>query len=61
MTAGEAAGTFADFEAGTGGGLLDLAARVAAGMLFFDHPLRQGPVLYVAGEGATGFRSRMKA
>lgn len=40
---------------------LDLAARVGAGLDWFDHTVRPCPVLYVAAEGATGFRNRRKA
>lgn len=41
--------------------VLDLAARIAAGFDWFDRRTKQGPVMYVCGEGATGFRNRMKA
>lgn len=40
---------------------LDLAARIAAGMEWFGKPVVECPVLYVAAEGAAGFRLRMKA
>lgn len=40
---------------------LDLAARIAAGMEWFEHSVFESPVLYVAAEGASGFRLRMKA
>lgn len=40
---------------------LDLAARIAAGMEWFDHAVFECPVLYVAAEGSSGFRLRMKA
>ena len=40
---------------------LDLAAHVASGLDWFDHVTRPGPVLYVAAEGAAGFRNRRKA
>ena len=40
---------------------LDLGARIAAGFDWFDHRVERSAVLYIAGEGATGFRQRMKA
>ena len=40
---------------------LDLAARIAAGMEWFDHQVFECPVLYAAAEGSSGFRLRMKA
>ncbi|NBN64761.1 AAA family ATPase [Pannonibacter tanglangensis] len=40
---------------------LDLSARIAAGLDWFDHQVMPCPVLYVAAEGAGGFRLRMKA
>lgn len=40
---------------------LDLAARIAAGMDWFGHSVFESPILYVAAEGASGFRLRMKA
>lgn len=40
---------------------LDLAARVASGLDWFEHSVQQCPVLYVAAEGASGLRNRRKA
>lgn len=40
---------------------LDLAARVASGLEWFTHRVTRSGVLYVCGEGASGFRNRMKA
>ncbi|MEN3791835.1 AAA family ATPase [Fulvimarina sp. MAC3] len=40
---------------------LDLGARIAAGLDWYDHRVTPSAVLYVAGEGATGFRQRMTA
>lgn len=40
---------------------LDLAARIAAGLDWFGHQVTPSGVLYVCGEGASGFRNRMKA
>ena len=38
---------------------LDLAARIASGLPWFGHKVSQSAVLYVCGEGVTGFRQRM--
>lgn len=38
-----------------------LAVCVAAGQQFFDHRVRQAPVLYVAGEDILGIRQRFEA
>ena len=40
---------------------LDLGARIAAGLDWYDHRVTRSAVLYIAGEGATGFRQRMTA
>lgn len=40
---------------------LDLAAAVAEGVDWFGHPTQQGDVVYVALEGQTGLRLRVKA
>jgi hypothetical protein len=40
---------------------LDWALHVAAGLPWQGHPVEQGPVLYVAGEGAFGIRRRIAA
>lgn len=40
---------------------LDLGATIAAGGEWFDHRVEKSAVLYIAGEGSTGFRMRMKA
>lgn len=41
---------------------LDMALHVAAGLPWCDHPVaRQGPVIYVAGEGHGGFARRIAA
>ena len=40
---------------------LDLAACVASGVAFHDHPVRQGAVVYIAGEGHNGLRRRLSA
>ena len=40
---------------------LDLGARIAAGLDWYDHAVTRSAVLYVAGEGVTGFRQRMTA
>lgn len=40
---------------------LDLAVSVATGRDWMGHPVKQGPVVYVAAEGLSGFRRRIKA
>lgn len=40
---------------------LDMAAAIARGEPWRGHRVKQSPVLYVAAEGAGGFRSRLKA
>lgn len=40
---------------------LDIAYSVAAGLEWMDHRVHQGPVLYLAYEGAGGMRKRAKA
>lgn len=41
--------------------VLDLALHIAHGIDWFGRRVRQGPVLYVSGEGASGMLLRMKA
>ena len=41
--------------------VLDLMASLAAGVEFHRMPVKQGPALYVAGEGAGGIAKRLKA
>ncbi len=41
--------------------VLDLALHIAHGLDWFGRRVRQGPVLYVSGEGASGMLLRMKA
>ena len=41
--------------------VLDLALHIAHGLDWFGRCVRQGPVLYVSGEGASGMLLRMKA
>ena len=40
---------------------LDLALSIATGTPWLARPVRQGPVLYIAAEGAPGFRKRIIA
>lgn len=40
---------------------LDMAARIATGSTWFSHKIDKTGVLYVAGEGSTGFQHRMIA
>lgn len=40
---------------------LDMAARIATDLTWFGHKVEPTCVLYVAGEGATGFKHRMTA
>ena len=40
---------------------VDLAACIATGKDFHGHAVRQGPVVYIAGEGQRGIRKRFKA
>lgn len=40
---------------------LDLALSIAAGHPYHGHPVAQGPVLYLAGEGAAGLQKRAAA
>ncbi len=40
---------------------LDLAAAIARGIAWRGHRVKQGEVVYVAAEGAGGFRNRLKA
>lgn len=40
---------------------IDLACHVAAGKEWHGHPVKQGPVIYVAGEGHNGFARRLAA
>ena len=39
----------------------DLAAHVAAGLEYRGQKVRQGPVIYIAAEGAAGFNGRVEA
>ena len=40
---------------------LDIAARVASGTLFHGHEVKQGAVIYIAGEGHNGLKRRLLA
>ena len=40
---------------------VDLACSIASGTEFFGHQVKQGPVLYIAGEGHRGITKRVKA
>ncbi|SFN81145.1 AAA domain-containing protein [Cohaesibacter marisflavi] len=40
---------------------IDLGLRIAAGLPWFENKVLSGPVVYVAGEGGTGARQRLKA
>jgi KaiC/GvpD/RAD55 family RecA-like ATPase len=41
--------------------VLDMALKVVNGQPWFGRPTKQGGVLYIAGEGAGGFKNRYKA
>lgn len=41
--------------------MLDMALSVATGIQWFDHPVEQGPVIYVAAEGESGLPARINA
>lgn len=41
--------------------LLDMAACVATGRKWHGHAVQQGPVVYVAGEGKSGYKARLEA
>lgn len=40
---------------------IDIALAVATGTPFFGHQVKQGPVIYIAGEGHNGLKRRMMA
>src|ERR687883_1735228 len=48
-------GTFKSFVA------LDLALSVAGGRPWQEHPVHQGPVVYISAEGSAGLRNRLEA
>ncbi|MDR0476383.1 MAG: helicase RepA family protein [Desulfobulbaceae bacterium] len=52
---------FGDSEAGKSFLAIALACAVASGEPFFNRMVRQSPVVYIAGEGNTGLKRRVKA
>lgn len=61
LSCGEMSVLFAPSGGGKSFVALDMAARVATGMQWFGHNVEKRPVLYVSGEGWTGFQQRMVA
>ena len=57
----ELAVVFGESGSGKSFWILDLAAAVARGTPWRDLPVKRGRVVYVAAEGAGGFRNRLKA
>jgi hypothetical protein len=61
LAQGEMSALFAPSGGGKSFIALDMAARIAMGLPWFGHKVEKTGVLYVAGEGATGFQYRMIA
>lgn len=55
------AAIFGDSEAGKSFLSIDLACHIAHGLPWCGHKVKQGVVLYIAGEGQNGLRRRFKA
>ncbi len=58
---GELAVLFGESGSGKSFMALDMGAAIARGVPWRDKPVKQGRVVYVAAEGAGGFRKRLKA
>lgn len=61
LDAGAVSLVYAPSNAGKTFFVLDLCFHVAAGMAWMGNRVREGRVLYLVSEGATGFRGRMQA